>query len=170
MESEKTTMSYTDLKNVGIFSALEQEDLQFVASQVHKKSFSMGDRIVSQGESGEDMYLVLSGSVNVFVRESGRGEDTYLAVIGPGSYFGESVLFNKKTRISTVIAAEATTCGVLNRDSLTAMIENNSKAVCHVLLGICNETFNRMSDAAKALIFTRREQLDQDGVDQLFKH
>src|SRR5512139_1426694 len=56
--------------------------------------------IVRQGETGDCMYFVQSGKVEV-IKESG-GREVRLAELGPGEFFGEMALFEKDVRSATV--------------------------------------------------------------------
>ena len=58
--------------------------------------------IVHQGESGDCMYVVQEGEVEV-VLEVG-GEEARLAVLGAGEVFGEMALFERERRSATVRA------------------------------------------------------------------
>lgn len=66
------------------------------------KAFRNGEYIVQQGEIGECMYVIQSGSVEV-VRRSGDKEFS-LAVLGEGEFFGEMTLFDREVRSAGVRA------------------------------------------------------------------
>ena len=63
--------------------------------------YGSGETIVRQGEDGQSMFVVLSGSVSV-VLEPSREE---VARIEPGGYFGEMSLLTGEPRTATVLAA-----------------------------------------------------------------
>jgi CRP-like cAMP-binding protein len=64
--------------------------------------FRGGDKIVHQGESGDFMYVIQAGKVEV-VLEKPDGE-VRLAVLETGDIFGEMALFSKARRSATVRA------------------------------------------------------------------
>ena len=64
--------------------------------------YADGQAIVTQGETGNCMYVVQSGYVEV-VRSQGNGEHA-LAVLGPGDFFGEMAVFEQEVRSATVRA------------------------------------------------------------------
>ncbi len=66
------------------------------------KAFRDGEYIVQQGEIGECMYVIQSGSVEV-VRRAGDKEFS-LAVLGEGDFFGEMALFDREVRSAGVRA------------------------------------------------------------------
>jgi len=59
-----------------------------------------GDVIVRQGDVGDCMYVIQSGSVEV-IRE-GEGGEVRLAELSDGDFFGEMALFEKDVRSATV--------------------------------------------------------------------
>jgi NADH dehydrogenase len=67
---------------------------------VAQEHFEPGQEVFHQGDLGDRMYIVLSGSAEVTRREGAR--EVRLAEIGPGEYFGEMALLNKTTRGATV--------------------------------------------------------------------
>ncbi|MFZ4855832.1 MAG: cyclic nucleotide-binding domain-containing protein [Desulfuromonadaceae bacterium] len=67
------------------------------------KTYEAGEIIFSEGEAGDDMFVVLSGNVEV-VKASDDGE-LRLAELGPGEIFGEMAMFGRNKRSATVRAA-----------------------------------------------------------------
>jgi flavin-dependent dehydrogenase len=67
------------------------------------KTYSRGELIIRQGDAGECMYVIQSGTVEVLREED--GSETHLAYLGEGDFFGEMALFEKEVRSATVRAA-----------------------------------------------------------------
>jgi CRP/FNR family cyclic AMP-dependent transcriptional regulator len=67
------------------------------------KIYRDGEEIVRQGNSGDSMYVVQSGRVEV-VQSSDAGEQ-HLAFLDAGDFFGEMSVFEKEVRSATVRAA-----------------------------------------------------------------
>ena len=63
-----------------------------------------GENIISQGNTGESMYVVQSGRVEV-VQETDNGGEQHLAYLDAGNFFGEMSVFEKEVRSATVRAA-----------------------------------------------------------------
>ena len=79
---------------------------QFLDDKVsNEKEFSDGKLIVKEGEPGDSVFLVGSGSVEV-VLEGENGHDTPVAILRRGDFFGEMALLEKKPRAATVRAKE----------------------------------------------------------------
>jgi CRP-like cAMP-binding protein len=63
-----------------------------------------GEEIVRQGNTGESMYVVQSGRVEV-VQTIENGGEQHLAFLDAGNFFGEMSVFEKEVRSATVRAA-----------------------------------------------------------------
>ena len=66
------------------------------------KTYQNGERIVSQGEVGDSMFVIQAGRVQVFMEEG--GSEIPLSVLEAGEVFGEMALFSREPRAATVRA------------------------------------------------------------------
>lgn len=64
--------------------------------------FQAGDRLVEQGSTGQDMYLIIQGEVRVSIDHQGRS--TTLATLGEGAVLGEVGFVRKQERTANVDA------------------------------------------------------------------
>ncbi|ORY43511.1 hypothetical protein BCR33DRAFT_766680 [Rhizoclosmatium globosum] len=70
-----------------------------IASALHVRYFIPGDYITKEGESGNDMFFILSGKVDVFVNGHWK------VALYDGAYFGEVALITKVLRTASVKAS-----------------------------------------------------------------
>ena len=65
-----------------------------------------GARVVTQGEQGDSMYVVVLGKMHVVVTQPGvnRGESLQVATLLQGDFFGEIALMTGEVRRATVMA------------------------------------------------------------------
>ena len=68
------------------------------------KIYQDGEDIITQGKTGDSMYVVQSGRVEV-VQESLKGGEQHLAFLEAGNFFGEMAVFEKEVRSATVRAS-----------------------------------------------------------------
>jgi CRP-like cAMP-binding protein len=87
------------LRNVRLFSDLDEKDLESLAEEFNERRFSAGDKIALEGEGGLMFFVVESGELSVDV----HGES--VSTMGPGSSFGEIALIDRRPRTATVTAA-----------------------------------------------------------------
>lgn len=86
------------LRNVRLFSVLDEKDLASLADEFNERRFSAGDKIALEGEGGLMFFVVESGEASVEV----QGEE--VATLGPGAAFGEIALIDRRPRTATVTA------------------------------------------------------------------
>ena len=109
------------LRTVPLFRQVPDGDLQALAQLARERSYSKGSVILSQGDPGDALYLILRGQVRVtVVAEDGR--EVILSVLGPGSFFGEMALLDDEPRSAHVIAMEDTTLLHLRREDFRARL------------------------------------------------
>jgi CRP-like cAMP-binding protein len=86
------------LRNIRLFSDLDEKDLESLADEFNERRFSAGDKIALEGEGGLMFFVVESGEASVEV----QGEE--VATLGPGAAFGEIALIDRRPRTATVTA------------------------------------------------------------------
>ena len=100
--SEAAASPLERLKSVPFFAALPDDLLLPLAGGAVAREFGAGERIVRQGETGDSCYVVDRGRAAVLVAD-GTGERP-VAVLEPGSLFGEMSLLTGEPRSATVRA------------------------------------------------------------------
>ena len=86
------------LRNVGLFSTLDERDLESLAEEFSERRFAAGDKVALEGESGLMFFVVEDGELSVEVHGS------EVSTIGPGGSFGEIALIDRRPRTATVTA------------------------------------------------------------------
>ena len=93
------------------------------------KLYSDGECIVRQGSSGNSMYVVQGGRVEV-VQQSDNGQEQHLAFLEAGDFFGEMAVFEDEVRSATVRASgEARVLKIDKKTLLTRIREDPLLAV-----------------------------------------
>jgi CRP-like cAMP-binding protein len=112
-----------------------------------------GERIFSQGDSADAVFIIQSGKVKITV-VSATGKEAVIAIIGPHSFLGEGALVGHSLRVSTATVMESS---VLFRVERLAMARS--------LLAQSN-----LSEKFIAALLVRNIDLEEDLCDQLFNH
>jgi CRP-like cAMP-binding protein len=86
------------LRNVGLFSGLDEKDLASLAEEFNERRFSAGETIALEGAGGLMFFVVESGEAAVQVHGS------EVSALGPGDSFGEVALIDRRPRTATVTA------------------------------------------------------------------
>lgn len=89
--------------------------LQAISTPV---TFARNEYITTEGMPGNDMYIVLKGSVGVYVT-SILGTFAEVSRIAAGDFFGEMAIFDNLPRSASCIALEDTICVSISKSNLT---------------------------------------------------
>ncbi|OGQ00529.1 MAG: hypothetical protein A2Z51_00655, partial [Deltaproteobacteria bacterium RBG_19FT_COMBO_52_11] len=101
------------LKAISIFRDLEEEELRVLLTATRPVRFPRGEVILKEGETGETMYIMQEGMVEVskslvmkWGREDYQDRDKILTKLSAEDHaiFGEVALFDQGNRTATVLA------------------------------------------------------------------
>jgi CRP/FNR family cyclic AMP-dependent transcriptional regulator len=101
---------------VSIFADLPLETLTDLAKRVWEKEAEAGSVIVSQEETGDQLFVIASGKVKV-VLYGETGREIILSILRGGDFFGEMSLLDKQPRSANVVAVEDSQLLGLDRDA-----------------------------------------------------
>nr|XP_046233634.1 cGMP-dependent protein kinase 1 isoform X1 [Scatophagus argus]XP_046233635.1 cGMP-dependent protein kinase 1 isoform X1 [Scatophagus argus] len=110
------------LKSVPTFQSLPEETLSKLADVMEETHYEDGEYIIRQGARGDTFFIISKGKVNVTQQDPANQEPTHLRELNRGDWFGERALQGEDVRTANVIAAEAVTCLVIDRDSFKHLI------------------------------------------------
>ena len=106
MGRSRTSMSPMErvlaLRTIPLFQELSTADLRRLADLAEERSFVDGEVISSEGEVGDELHLVLGGTVAV--TRGGTGSASTVARRGPGDVVGEMSIITRKPRVASLIA------------------------------------------------------------------
>ena len=95
-----------------------------------------GMAIVVEGEAGDAMYVVQSGSVEAV--KMMNGEEVQLEVIGPGGFFGEMALFQGERRAATVRAIEEARVLTIDKRTLLRRMKEDPLLAYEILVHLAD--------------------------------
>ncbi len=90
------------LRTVTLFNGLSDEQLQRLVAISKEEVFNAGDVIVQQGTSGDKLYVITEGQVEVRVRPAPEQAERLELYLGRGQLFGEMALLDEGPRSATV--------------------------------------------------------------------
>jgi small-conductance mechanosensitive channel/CRP-like cAMP-binding protein len=117
-----------ELKKVELFKPLDDNDMNILAGRSSLLRYTRGESMVRQGDTGDSLFLIRDGSVEVTVRTE-KSEPVVVATLGHGSFFGEMSLLTGEPRSATVSALEETQVVVVSREGLKYVLDSNPSLV-----------------------------------------
>jgi CRP/FNR family transcriptional regulator, cyclic AMP receptor protein len=116
-----------NLGDIWLFSACSAGQLRTIARSVEEISVPTGSVLVEEGTIGREFFFIVEGTASV--RRKGRK----IATLGPGRYFGELALLDRKPRSATVVAETDMTLLVLEQRAFNGLLDA-MPALSHKLL------------------------------------
>ena len=114
------------LQQTPFFAGLPTEELEQVARVGSTVTFEPGSTIVAEGDLGDGMYVVLSGTAEVDV--GGR-----FHTLTAGDFFGEMALISSRKRIATVRATEEVRALKIPADAFQAFLLDHPRVAVSML-------------------------------------
>lgn len=102
---------------------MNQDNLNQLQKLSVPKAFKKDEYICYEGQPGNEMYIILRGTIGVFVT-SPIGTLTEVATIKQGDFFGEMAIFDNLPRSASCIAQEDTICVAVTKDNLATFFAN----------------------------------------------
>jgi len=137
------TQAPSTLSELALFRGLSPEQLAKLAPLLHGRTFPTGASVVTAEEPGEGAYVILSGSVKVYVAQT-DGTEVILAVLGPGEIVGEMSLADSLGRSASVLTLEDSALLWMDRRTFLWSMEE-MPAIARNLVGILSRRL-RLAD------------------------
>ena len=122
------------LKRVPIFSDLDGKELERIATSMKQRTFSAGDTVTSEGQTGVGFFVIEEGQAAVTVGGAERRK------LGPGDYFGEVALLNESARTATITAETDLRCYGLTSWEFRPLVETHG-SIAWKLLQAMSKTY-----------------------------
>ena len=115
------------LSRTQLLKSLPVEVLSDLADKLEIIEYSSGDQIVTEGDHGDSMFILVEGALEVFILQ----DDVELTVgqIRSGEFFGEHSLLTNKTRGASVRAITSAVCFELHREALAPHLAQQPQLV-----------------------------------------
>jgi len=127
------------LTGINFFELLQDEDRLVLANVVDAITVNAGDILFHAGEPGESLFVVRSGSIELFIKDT-AGQKIVLTIAEEGNLFGELSLLDSGPRTATAIALTDTELLVLDRGDLTLLFQRRPEAALSMLAAMSSMT------------------------------
>jgi CRP-like cAMP-binding protein len=105
------------IADLDLFAGLDRKQLATIASLSTPVTLPAGSVLCRRGERGREAFILIEGSVAVSI------EDEAIAVLRPGSVFGEMSLLDGSPRVANVTATSQVTVLVLTNLELSSVLD-----------------------------------------------
>jgi CRP-like cAMP-binding protein len=110
-----------------------------------------GACIIGEGEVGDFMILIITGSIDV-VRRDRAGHPSRIAVVRGGHSVGEMSMIDGEPRFASCLALEPTRFAVLSRETLTEVIRTRPHLGARILVKLVQILSQRLRNTSMRLV------------------
>eukprot|EP01069_Polyplicarium_translucidae_P004690 Polyplicarium_translucidae@DN2636_c0_g1_i1.p1 len=106
------------IDSVRIFDMLTESQKTMITNALVVESFKDGQKIVTEGEQGDVLYIIKAGQGHVSIKSK------EIRILNKGDYFGERAIMYDEPRSATIVSVGASVCVSIGRDLLHKVLGN----------------------------------------------
>lgn len=110
------------LSDIKLFKGLTPTQLDWVANRAHRRVFSTGTNVLTIEQPGEAVYVILHGTVKIYVEQGGR--DVILSILGSGDLLGEMSLIDSVGRSASAVTLEDSLMLWMDKATFEYLLDN----------------------------------------------
>lgn len=123
------------LRQVDLFSELSDAQLDLMGARSIVRTYPKGAIIVNEGEEGNALFVIQSGTVKTYLSE-GNGKEVLLSTQGKGEYFGELALFDNAPRSASVAVIDQCKVSIISKAMLRDALHEKPEIALALLKGL----------------------------------
>jgi len=133
------------------FAEFKREDIDGLAGYMRIYGAQSGQEILREGDEGDFMLLIVSGTVDIFKQGTG-GERQLMTSLGPGMTLGEMSMVDGEPRFATCIATDSVLLAVLTRDAMANIIVEQPSLGTKILIVLVTMLTQRLRQTSGRLL------------------
>jgi CRP/FNR family transcriptional regulator, cyclic AMP receptor protein len=139
------------LRDIGLFGGLDEATLAVLSENLPVVRVEIGDTVVHEGESSQEMFVVIGGELEV-IKHGPTGTEVRVALIGPSDWFGEMTILDVQPRSATVRAVAPTLLLRMTAEHVeTYFYRRDIRAYSIFLMNVARELSRRLRVADKII-------------------
>ena len=113
------------LRRCALFAKVADEALLSCARSLRLRHFRKNETIFHQGDPGDSLFIVESGSVKIVLPSPEGEEGAIIAALGRGDFFGELALLDGAPHSATAVALEPSEMLVMRREPFEHLLDTD---------------------------------------------
>ncbi|HYO26683.1 MAG TPA: cyclic nucleotide-binding domain-containing protein [Azonexus sp.] len=161
MSSSNVGLSLVVLRNVPLFSGLDESELQRLSQVAMRRRAGRNEQVVRAGEDAESLIVLLTGRAKVTNFDE-EGREIILAWLGPGEFFGEMGLIDGSPRSASVVAVEPCELLTIGKTEFQRCMQENfqvAQKLMQILVGRLREADRNIESLALLDVYGRVARL-----------
>ncbi len=161
--AEQLQLKREMLARMPLFRPLNDREILRVLEVTDVASYQNGERVITEGEKGEELFIVLRGNVKVM-----RG-DVELTTLHPGDHVGEMALVRSQPRSATVVSDGLSELMVIRRTDFYDILRKEHQLAVKLLWQFLGVLADRLADTSRELGAAREELAAEDLTHAIFE-
>jgi CRP/FNR family cyclic AMP-dependent transcriptional regulator len=149
-----------ELRQIPLFSLLDEDELAILAQQVELRDFAANQRIYKTGDPNGPAYVMLSGAVVVTLIDE-DGQEVIFSQPHHGDFFGFASMLEGIPHLTTAIATEPTSCIEIDRNDITILLEKKPQAGLDMLTVFATEIHSAQRVISSRALRNPNELIDE---------
>ncbi|GAB4283565.1 MAG: hypothetical protein Fur0025_13650 [Oscillatoriaceae cyanobacterium] len=151
-------------KALFILSQLNTDDVEWMIEKGRLVTIPANTTLIREGEKINALYLVVRGSLSVYIEPMGHREE--IAWVWRGEIVGEISFIDDRPTLASVRAVEDTIVLAISRVELMSKIQKDLGFASRFYRGICMILTHRMRDTVQRLGYHQElETIEAENVD-----
>jgi serine/threonine protein phosphatase PrpC len=151
------------LARMPLFRPLSDREILRVLQVTDVATFQNGERVINEGETGEELFIVLSGQLKV----QRGGAD--LATLKPGDHVGEMALVRSQPRSATVVSDGPSELMLIRRTEFFEILRKEHQLAVKLLWQFLGVLADRLADTSRELGAAKEELAAEDITNEIFE-
>ncbi|EKD93142.1 MAG: cAMP-binding protein [uncultured bacterium] len=110
------------LQKIPLFEELNESDHAEIIKHINLNYFPINYVLFSQGDPGDKLFIIKSGSVKIFSPDK---PTEIIAMLGPNEFFGEMALFEDRPRSASAMTNEESEVFLLEKSDFYDLVLKN---------------------------------------------
>lgn len=150
--SSSSAFAVEALGRSALFARVSPEALAACAASLRLRRYRRGETIFHQGDPGDSLYIIESGSVKIVLPSPEGEEGAIIATLGRGDFFGELALLDGAPHSATAVASEPVGALILQQSVFGELLETQPDLRHALIAGLVAE-LRRLTNHVEDLHF-----------------
>jgi uncharacterized membrane protein len=149
------------LAAVSLFADLDERERAVLAERIDVVKHPEGHMVYQHGEPGDALYVVCSGTVELFFKND-EGDRILFEHVGPGDFFGEISLLDGGSRTTSAVVKHDLEALVVDRGDLDELLRLRPGAAMHLMAA----TGRRLRETSRLLRHAASRNINEETEDR----
>jgi serine/threonine protein phosphatase PrpC/CRP-like cAMP-binding protein len=149
--SREVSLKIETLHKMPLFRYVSYQELVRILNITNVRTYQPQDKVVSEGEDGDELFVVLTGRLRIHV----GGAD--VAELGPGQHFGEMALIDQAPRSASASALEESRVLTIRRRDFFDLVRKDHDVAVKLLWSFLGSLAQRLRTTSHELSDARTE-------------